>query len=161
MDVICTCTSVPIGDGAVVDLSRARSDLHVNAVGADFPGKTELPLDYLRSSIVIPDVIDQCLIEGESQRLDRSELGPSMVDVLAGSSVPLVDSATVFDSTGWSYEDLLAARLFWRHAVRLGLGTSVELQRAPSNPYDPYETLRASTAALRSTESSALAHGFG
>lgn len=161
MDVICTCTSVPIGDGAVVDLSRARAGLHINAVGADFPGKTELPLDYLRSAVVIPDVIDQCLIEGEAQRLDRSELGPSMVDVLAGVAVPLVSAQTVFDSTGWSYEDLLSARLFRTHAIRLGLGTTVDLQRAPEDPYDPYESLRGTTAVPRSTERSPLARGLG
>lgn len=160
LDVLCTCTSVPIGDGAVVDLSNARSGLHINAVGADFPGKIELPVDYLRRSVVIPDVIEQCLIEGESQSLDRSELGPSIMDVLSGTSVPLIETNTVFDSTGWSFEDLLAARLFRSHALRLGRGTTVELQRSPTDPYDPYETLR-STAALRSSENSVLARALG
>ncbi|MFT7473572.1 MAG: ornithine cyclodeaminase/alanine dehydrogenase-like protein (mu-crystallin family) [Verrucomicrobiales bacterium] len=159
MDVLCTCTSVPIGDGPVVDLSGARSGLHVNAVGSDFPGKTELPIDFLRRAIVIPDIADQCLVEGESQRLQRHELGPDIVDVLSGS-MSLVDETTVFDSTGWSFEDLLSARLFHEHAVRLDRGTFVELQRAPVDPYDPYETLR-TTAALRSIENSALALGHG
>jgi ornithine cyclodeaminase/alanine dehydrogenase-like protein (mu-crystallin family) len=159
MDVVCTCTSVPIGEGPVVDLSRARPGLHVNAVGADFPGKTELPIDFLRRAIVIPDVVEQCLVEGESQRLQRDELGPDIVDVLSGPT-SLVGETTVFDSTGWSFEDLLAARLFHEHALRLDRGTFVELQRAPIDPYDPYETLRTTTA-LRSIESSALARGHG
>jgi hypothetical protein len=67
--------------GPVFDLSGARSNLHINAVGADFPGKTELPMDYLRSAVVIPDVVEQCMIEGESQLLERGDLGPSMVEV--------------------------------------------------------------------------------
>lgn len=154
LDVLCTCTSVDIGAEPVVSLEHARSTLHVNAVGADFPGKTELDLGDLRRSVVIPDVADQCMIEGESQRLDRVELGPSMAEVLAGDGLDLGRTLTVFDSTGWSFEDLLAARLFHAHARRLGLGQRVALQRTPADPYDPYESLRAS-AALRSSDDSA------
>ncbi len=141
-DVVCTCTSVPVGDGPVVNLSGAKQDIHINAVGADFAGKTELALDFVRQSVVIPDEVEQCLLEGESQRLARHELGPSLVEVLQDPSLDLKSQATVFDSTGWSYEDLLAAQLFERHAQRLGLGTRVALQRTPEDPYDPYETLR-------------------
>ncbi len=154
LDVLCTCTSVDIGEASVVSLERARPSLHVNAVGADFPGKTELDVADLRRSVVIPDVVDQCMIEGECQQLDRSELGPSMAEVLAGDGGDLAQSMTVFDSTGWSFEDLLAARLFHAYARRLGLGRRVALQRRPRDPYDPYESLR-TTAALRPIGSSA------
>ncbi len=149
-DVVSTCTSVPIGEGPVVDLSDARPDLHINAVGADFPGKTELPLDYLRSAVVIPDVAEQCMIEGESQRLTLADLGPSIVEVVGGLVDGLEERQTVFDSTGWSYEDLLAAQLFLGHAQRLGLGTMIDLQLEPHDPYDPYEGVRTATAAQRS-----------
>lgn len=157
-DVVCTCTSVPIGEGPVVDLSGARRGLHVNAVGADFPGKTELPLDYLKRAVVIPDIVEQCMIEGESQRLTESDLGPSMVDVLKARPADLAEQQTVFDSTGWSYEDLLAAQLFLGHAQRLGLGTMVDLQLESDDPYDPYERVN---AALRSTQSLASVRETG
>jgi len=156
LDVLCTCTSVAIDGEPVVSLEHARPELHVNAVGADFPGKTELDLDDVRRSVVIPDVVDQCMIEGESQRLDRSELGPTMTEVLIGGGLGLGDKLTVFDSTGWGFEDLVSARLFHAHAGRLGLGKRLSLQRTPMDPYDPYESLRV-TAALRSSDSSALA----
>ena len=159
-DVLCTGTSVPIGEGPVVDLIGARSNLHINAVGADFAGKTELPRDYLRSDVVIPDVVEQCMIEGESQLLERDDLGPSMAEVIGGTIPNLAAPATIFDSTGWSYEDLLAARLFLTHARRLDIGTHVELQGAPTDPYDPYETLR-TTAALRPTQDWALVRETG
>lgn len=166
LDVLCTCTSVPIGEGPVVGLARASASLHVNAVGADFPGKTELPLDYLRSTLVIPDVVAQCMIEGESQQLDEAELGPSMVEVLAGGAgdtwdkTDLPSQRTVFDSTGWSYEDLLSAQLFLDHAQRLGLGTTVDLQLEPIDPYDPYESIGA-TAAQRSIRGLASVREIG
>lgn len=160
-DVVSTCTSVPIGEGPVVDLSLARSDLHVNAVGADFPGKTELPLSYLKSAVVIPDIAEQCMIEGESQQLTPADLGPSMVDVLSGHTSGLIGRQTVFDSTGWSYEDLLAAQLFLGHAQRMGLGTTIDLQLEPDDPYDPYELVRSATSVRQSSRSLASVRGTG
>jgi len=142
LDVLCTCTSVAVGDGPVVDLSASKPWLHVNAVGADFPGKTELGLDDLRASTVICDIVEQCLIEGESQRLARHELGPDMVALVsAGVGASLAGERTVFDSTGWSFEDLIAAQLFIGHAERLGLGKIVTLHHEPIDPYSPYELL--------------------
>lgn len=142
LDVLCTCTSVDPGDGPVIELEGAKPHLHVNAVGSDFPGKVELPVDYLRTSVVVPDLLDQCLVEGESQQLEPSELGPGMIDVLTDPAhIELASQRTVFDSTGWGYADQLAAQLFIEHATRLGLGTPVQLQHRPADPFDPYETL--------------------
>lgn len=142
-DVICTCTSVEVEKGPVVELAGAKPSLHVNAVGSDFPGKIELPIDYLRGAVVIPDDLAQCLAEGESQQLAPEEVGPGMVAVLTDPAHrELVNQRTVFDSTGWSYEDLIAARMFMKHATRLGLGTPVALQHQPEDPYNPLELLR-------------------
>ena len=148
LDVLVTATSVPQGAGPVVDLSGAGDHLHINAVGADFPGKRELPIDYVRAAVVIADDVEQCLIEGESQGLSRVELGPDMVEVLGRDWEALHGQQTIFDSTGWAYEDLIVSTLFMAHAVRLDRGRVVELQRAPKDPFDPYETIR-STNALR------------
>ncbi len=149
LDVLVTCTSVPIGAGPVVAVQGYKPDLHVNAVGADFPGKTELPLDFVRRSLVVPDDLEQCLVEGESQRLDRSELGPDLAGLLADHDPDRhADRLTLFDSTGWSFEDLMAAELFIAHADRLGLGTSVALQQTPGDPYDPYAGLRTASPAI-------------
>lgn len=142
LDVLCTCTSVGVDRGPVVELRGAKPGLHVNAVGSDFPGKVELPVDYLRSSVVVPDVAEQCLIEGESQQLTEGDLGPDILRVLSDpASVELVNQRTVFDSTGWSYEDQIAAVMFLDHATRLGVGTTVALQHAPRDPFDPFEIL--------------------
>lgn len=143
LDVLCTCTSVDIDKGPVVDLHHAGPALHVNAVGSDFPGKVELPVEYLRTAVVVTDVVDQCLAEGESQQLAPEELGPNMIEVLTDPAHrELVNQRTVFDSTGWSYEDQIAARMFIDHATRLSIGTPIRLQSHPIDPYDPFEVLR-------------------
>ena len=144
-DVLCTCTSVEIGKGPVLEIRETTPGLHINAVGSDFPGKVEIPIEHLRSSVVITDIAEQCLIEGEAQQLEPDELGPDMVSIMQQPDRPeLIDQLTVFDSTGWSYEDLIAARLFMAHAERLGLGIRIRLEpgSGDGDPYDPYAMLR-------------------
>ncbi len=149
-DVLCTCTSVDPGQGPVVDLAQASPGLHVNAVGSDFPGKTELPIEFLKSAVVVPDLVEQCLAEGEAQVLRSEDLGPQMVEIIADphGHRSLRGESTVFDSTGWSYEDLLAAQLFIEHARRLGLGVELALTPRSGDPFDPFAAIRQADSPL-------------
>jgi ornithine cyclodeaminase/alanine dehydrogenase-like protein (mu-crystallin family) len=117
-----------------------RPWLHVNAVGADFPGKTELPETLLRRAFVVPDVLTQCLAEGECQQLPTQLIGPELADVVAraGEHRARRDEVTVFDSTGWAVEDDVALRLALELATEHGLGTDIELECLPADPHDPY-----------------------
>ncbi|MBT8446341.1 MAG: ornithine cyclodeaminase family protein, partial [Gammaproteobacteria bacterium] len=54
-DILCVATSVAIGAGPVFSPGPTRPWLHINAVGSDFPGKTEIPESMLLESIVCPD----------------------------------------------------------------------------------------------------------
>lgn len=144
-DVICTATTVGIGDPPVVPDAPHKPWVHINAVGADFAGKRELDGAWLRRSLVCPDVVDQCLLEGESQQLERHELGPDLAELVqraAEIGAEYRGSPTVFDSTGWALQDLVVAELMLDHARRLGAGIEVDLQPTPADPYDPYEFLR-------------------
>lgn len=143
-DVLCTCTTVAPGAGPVVPEGEHRPWLHVNAVGADFAGKRELPAGLLRqASLVCPDVPAQCLAEGEAQQLTADDLGPDLASLVRNRAEWEGHRArlTVFDSTGWALEDLVAAELVAGHCERLGLGTVVELQPMATDPHDPYHRL--------------------
>lgn len=150
VDILCTATTVDPGAGPVVPESEHKPWLHINAVGADFPGKLELPMSYLADGLVCPDVPGQCLAEGEAQRLKESELGPALSEIVrnAGEYERHQNMLTVFDSTGWALEDLVVAELVTGHAIELDLGIEVDLQPASGDPYDPYQPLglRASSA---------------
>lgn len=143
-DVLCTVTSVSPSDGPVLPDVDGRPSLHVNAVGADFPSKRELPDAMLRRALVCPDVTSQCLQEGECQGLEPHELGPDLVALVRerGRWEGHRNELTVFDSTGWALEDLVAAELVLDHAQRLGCGIEIDLHPVPKDPYDPYEGLR-------------------
>jgi ornithine cyclodeaminase/alanine dehydrogenase-like protein (mu-crystallin family) len=142
VDVLCTCTSVDIGAGPVIGDVDTRPWLHVNAVGADFPGKTELPVGLLDRSLVVPDITSQCIAEGECQLVAPERIGPPLSEIVrdADRHAPDRERLTVFDSTGWAVEDDVALRLAVELAAAHGLGTEVALEHLPADPYDPYST---------------------
>ncbi|MGB3560777.1 MAG: hypothetical protein WBA24_19730, partial [Geitlerinemataceae cyanobacterium] len=81
-DIICTATSVENGAEPVISGQNLQEHVHINAVGADQPGKTELPLSLLKNSLVCPDFIEQAITDGECQQLKREEISPSLFELL-------------------------------------------------------------------------------
>ncbi|GAA1964906.1 ornithine cyclodeaminase family protein [Kitasatospora viridis] len=150
-DVICTATSVEVGAGPVLRGDRLKDHLHINAVGADLPGKVEVPLPVLRAAYVSPDHLGQARREGECQRLDEREIGATLPELLRAPQLArgLRDSRTVFDSTGFALEDHVALDVLIALAELHGVGERVRLEAGPADPLDPYSTASA-TAADRS-----------
>ncbi|MDJ0769336.1 MAG: ornithine cyclodeaminase family protein [Ilumatobacter sp.] len=142
VEILCTCTSVEPHAGPVFVDRPHIPGLHINAVGADFPGKTEVPTSMMVQAFVVPDSARQCLAEGEAQVLRPDQLGPELWELVAAGDASHRQELTVFDSTGWALEDLIAAELALDHADRLGVGVDAELQAVPVDPYDPYEVVR-------------------
>ncbi len=143
-DVLCTATSVDIGDGEVFPDRDLKPHLHVNAVGADFPGKFEVPLTLLQRSFVCPDFPEQALKEGECQRLGLDQIGASLVEVIQQPEryAYARQTTSVFDSTGWALEDQIALQMLLDYAGELGLGTPLELESASDDPRNPYHFAR-------------------
>lgn len=143
VDVLVTCTSVDIGAGPVVGEFEPRPWLHVNAVGADFPGKLELPPKLLEAALVVPDTLEQCLAEGECQQVPTRQIGPELFELVQAESTTAERAqVTVFDSTGWAVEDDVALRLVLELADQHDVGQLVQLESIPRDPYDPYGAVR-------------------
>lgn len=144
VDLLVTCTSVDIGAGPVTTDTESRPWAHVNAIGADFAGKTELPKAFLDRCAVFADNLEQCVAEGECQQIDPSSIVASLPELVrdADRFRCYESTPTVFDSTGWALEDQVVLELVLSHACRLNVGRSLELSTKPTDPYDPYETLR-------------------
>lgn len=142
-DILCTATSVEVGGGPVIALDRCKPWLHVNAVGSDLPGKTELPLAFLQDSFVCPDFLTQVKIEGECQQLSAQQIGPSIVKVAQSAQryLPEQKHQSVFDSTGWALEDWFVMELVLEKAREFGLGELVALECLSEEPRNPYEFL--------------------
>ena len=92
--------------------------VHLNAVGGDCPGKTELHPDILRRPDVrvVVEFEAQSRIEGEIQQMPPSYPVTELAAVLAGRAPGRVSDAeiTVFDSVGFALEDFAALRYLLR-----------------------------------------------
>lgn len=139
-DVLCTATSVDVAAGPVFKFVSTREHLHVNAVGSDLAGKTELPRLLLEQSLVCPDFPEQAQKEGECQQLNADQIGPSLLQVAANPNHwrAATTRRTVFDSTGWALEDAVATELVMDLAVTLEIGTRMSVDSDISDPWNPY-----------------------
>lgn len=140
-DILCTATSVPVHKGPVFADKDIQPWLHVNAVGADFPGKFEVPMSLLERSFICPDFREQALQEGECQRLENvDEMGSELHEVVQNPERYLgyQHQSTVFDSTGFALEDQVAMNLLLDYATDLQMGTYVALESAYADVKNPY-----------------------
>lgn len=143
-DIVCTCTSIGVGDGPLFEDRRTKPWLHVNAVGADLPGKTELPRGLLKRSLVIPDFREQAEKEGECQVLESQEIGPDLATMMQTDDGNLDGRhrSTVFDSTGYALEDQTMMHLLLDLADEYGLGSEIWLEALSGDPLNPYDLAR-------------------
>lgn len=125
--------------------------MHINAVGGDCPGKTELHADVLRGARVFVEYEPQTRIEGDIQQLPADFPVTELWQVLTGRAPGRLDDreVTVFDSVGFALEDYAALRFVHAAAQRLGLGTVLDLIPQPDDPKDLFGLLRPRVAALR------------
>jgi ornithine cyclodeaminase len=120
--------------------------MHLNAVGGDCPGKTELHRDILlRPDVrVVVEFEPQSRIEGEVQQMDRSYPLTELSAVLTGKAPGRVSDSdvTVFDSVGFALEDFSALRYLLRiHHEERGSHPQIDLLPDLDDPKDLYALL--------------------
>lgn len=132
-DVVCTSTPVR---SPVVEARWIRPGAHINAMGADAPGKQELDDEILRAGRVFVDDLEQASESGEVNvplhhgRLQRSQLAGTLGQVIAGAAIARPNGSaitTIFDSTGLAVQDVALARVLYDEALRRGVGVDVPL----------------------------------
>ena len=118
--------------------------MHLNAVGGDCPGKTELHADVLRAARVFVEYEPQTRIEGDIQQLPADFPVVDLWRVLAGQveGRQRADQVTVFDSVGFALEDFSTLRLVAARAEALGLGETIELVPSADDPKDLFRHTR-------------------
>lgn len=133
--------------------------MHINAVGGDCPGKTELDADILRRARVFVEFEPQTRIEGDIQQMPADFPVTELWQVLGGREIgrQSMEEVTVFDSVGFALEDFSALRYVNDLACLHGVGSVLELVPAPADPKDLYQYLRPAHAALQAACSAALA----
>ena len=119
--------------------------MHINAVGGDCPGKTELHRGVLEAAAVFVEFEAQSRIEGEIQQMPADFPVTEFWQVLAGQRSGRTDAAqvTVFDSVGFALEDFSALTFVRDTAAELGIGDSIELVPHPADPKNLFGLLHA------------------
>lgn len=124
-DVIVTTT---YATGPVVLKEHVRPGTHINAIGADAPGKQEFDPSLLSRAKIIVDDLEQAGHSGEiNLPLAKGEITIENVhgtlgEIVAGAAVGREndEEITVFDSTGLAIQDLVCAKLVYEKARRAG-----------------------------------------
>jgi ornithine cyclodeaminase len=121
---------------------------HVNGVGGDCPGKTELARDLLLDAEIFVEYAPQTRIEGDIQQLPADHPVTELHEVIAGrrKGRAAASSITVFDSVGFAIEDFSVLRLLRDLAIETGVGRDIDLLAAPKNPKDLFSLLRSGAA---------------
>lgn len=113
-DIVTVCTAVK-GRQAVIKAAMLRPGVHINAIGGDCPGKTELHRDILEVGKFFTEFTPQTRVEGEIQQAAPDYPVAELWEVLAGVKDGRTGDTdvTVFDSVGFAIEDFSALRLVY------------------------------------------------
>jgi len=124
--------------------------VHINAVGGDCPGKTELHKDILLRSDIFVEYPPQTRIEGEIQQLGPDHPVTELWQVMTGQAQGRRDgrAITLFDSVGFAIEDFSALRYVHDKLRTLPYFERLDMIADPDDPRDLYGMLlRAKKAA--------------
>ena len=149
-DIVTTVTADKT-NATILTPGMLAPGMHINAVGGDCPGKTELHADVLRQAQVFVEYTPQTRIEGDIQQLPPDFVVTELWEVLASQHTGRASDAavTVFDSVGFALEDFSALRFLRDAATELGVGQPIELIPQLSDPKNLFGLLRTHNPLLR------------
>ena len=153
-DVVTTVTADKRRATVLAD-NHVGAGVHLNAVGGDCPGKTELQKEILARADVFVELTEQTRIEGEIQQMAADFPVTELWRVITGLSPGRTrgDQITVFDSVGFALEDFAALAHVAELAEATGCFGEIDLIAAPADPRDLFGLLGG--AAGRRAEASA------
>ncbi|PZN51314.1 MAG: ornithine cyclodeaminase [Proteobacteria bacterium] len=141
-DIITTVTADKQYATILTD-NMVGSGVHINAVGGDCPGKTELHRDILLRSDIFVEFAPQTRIEGEIQQLAPDHPVTELWQVMTGKveGRRTAQQITLFDSVGFATEDFSALRYVRDQLQGTGLYEELDLLADPDEPRDLFGML--------------------
>ncbi|MBU2956518.1 ornithine cyclodeaminase [Paracoccus sp. 1_MG-2023] len=141
--IITTCTADKQYATILTD-NMVGAGVHINAIGGDCPGKTELHRDILLRSSIFVEYPPQTRIEGEIQQLDPDHAVTELWQVIAGQMPGRSDARqiTLFDSVGFAIEDFSALRFIAKAIVGTPFFMPLDMIADPDDPRDLFGMLQ-------------------
>lgn len=127
-DIVTTVTADKT-NATILTPDMIEAGMHINGVGGDCPGKTELHPDVLRMGPVFCEFEPQSRVEGDLQQMPAdfpvTELWQVLSSRMAGRTSP--DQVTIYDSVGFALEDYSALRYMRDVAAELEMTETISL----------------------------------
>lgn len=142
-DIITTCTADKQYATILTD-NMVGSGVHINAIGGDCPGKTELHRDILLRSDIFVEFPPQTRIEGEIQQLPDDYPVEQLWKVITGQAVGRRSDTqiTLFDSVGFAIEDFSSLRYIRDQIKGTDFFNPLDMLADPDDPRDLYGMLQ-------------------
>ena len=142
-DIVTTVTADKT-QATIITAGMLKAGTHLNAVGGDCPGKTEIHADVLRAAKVFVEYEPQTRIEGDLQQMAPSFAVTELWQVLVGAQPGRgsAEQITVFDSVGFALEDFSALRYLHETARALAVGEAIALIPRLDDPKDLYQLVK-------------------
>ena len=136
-DIVTTCTADKAW-ATILTGDMIEQGMHINAIGGDCPGKTELHADVLLKAKVFVEYEPQTRIEGDIQQLDAEHPVHDLWRVIAGKEIGRdnAQQVTVFDSVGFALEDYSALRYVQKLVKEFDEGEQINLIPKLADPKD-------------------------
>jgi ornithine cyclodeaminase len=140
--IITTCTADKHHATILTD-NMVGAGVHINAVGGDCPGKTELHSDILLRSSIFVEYPPQTRVEGEIQQLAPDHPVTELWQVITGATSGRTGARqiTLFDSVGFAIEDFSALRYIHERLKTLPYSEPLDMIADPDDPRDLYGML--------------------
>jgi ornithine cyclodeaminase len=140
-DILTTATARP-GHQKVLEASWLKKGLHLNKIGGDSPGKTELDPHILEKCKIVVELLEQTKHEGEIQQRDvpiYAELWELASRKKKGRGAE--DEITLFDSVGFGLEDYSILRLVHELSESYHVGHKMEMIPETTDPKDLFRAI--------------------
>ena len=141
--ILTTCTADK-QYATILSDNMVGAGVHINAIGGDCPGKTELAKGILTRSEVFVEYPPQTRIEGEIQQMEEDFPVTEMWQVITGAKQGRKDARqiTLFDSVGFAIEDFSALRYIRDRIKGTGFFLDLDMLADPDDPRDLFGMLQ-------------------
>lgn len=135
---IITTVTADKANATILTDNMVGAGVHINGVGGDCPGKTELHRDILLRAAIFVEYPPQTRVEGEIQQLAPDHPVTELWQVMAGTAAgrTSADQVTLFDSVGFAIEDFSALRYIRGKLSETGLFDNLDMIADPDDPRD-------------------------
>lgn len=141
--IVTTCTADKAKATILTD-NMVGAGIHINAIGGDCPGKTELHKDILARADTFVEFEPQTRIEGEIQQMPPEYPVTEFWQVVTGAAAGRRDARqiTLFDSVGFATEDFSALSYVYSKLNGTDFFQQIDIVADPDDPRDLFGMLQ-------------------